>query len=115
MPSTRSSESSRHGSGGSRENRRGSNRSSNRSSRKNSLIPKASLPLDPRPSRSDPIERERRKLYEKKYGGFDWTDGLELLCVGAVALFGIDKALEHKSGGSKSSNSSSEGKASHKR
>lgn len=68
------------------------------------------MPPDPRPSASDPIERERRKLHEKKYGGFDWTDGLELLCVGAVALFSIDKALEHKSSGS----SSHHGKPSHK-
>lgn len=92
MPSTQSSRSSRQSSGGSK---------SGRSSRKNSFVPRPSLPLDPRPSKSDPEARQLRKSHEKQYGGFDWTDGVELLCIGAVALFSIDKALDQKGASSK--------------
>lgn len=72
--------------------RSGSSTTTSGNSRRGSVIQKY-LPPDPRPSKADPDERERRKQHEKEHGGFDWTDGVELALAGAVTLFGIEKAL----------------------
>lgn len=45
---------------------------------------------------TNPQERSVRKEAEKECGGFDWSDGLELTLLSAIALFGIDRELEHR-------------------
>ena len=54
------------------------------------------VPPDPRPSRADPHHRGHRKSKEKECGGFDWTQGVALVLIGATAAFSIDKTLAKK-------------------